>query len=173
MFGTFVKYQSRARTRDPRGAGRHRGARHRPKRFGSRPAPASYGCMPMVVGIFFGLDPSWGCCSSRLSPGSRVRLGLLRIMVAGFAKSFENFKLRRRGLPDPPSSSPGLLPARRSARVGAVPRQLQSLVPMRGARRAAVFGLLGWTILPPRGAARLRLVMCGIAIRAMTQKLVD
>ena len=31
-----------------------------PRRCGSRRAPGVYGCAPMLVAMFFGLDPSWG-----------------------------------------------------------------------------------------------------------------
>ena len=38
----------------------------------------SYGCAPMIVAIVFGLDPSWGCCSSPASPSSPASAGRAR-----------------------------------------------------------------------------------------------
>jgi lipooligosaccharide transport system permease protein len=60
MFGTFVKYKFQ-RTYDaiPRRAGRHRGARHRRDAV-DRARAAFFGCFPIVIGFFFGLDPTWG-----------------------------------------------------------------------------------------------------------------
>ena len=51
-----------------------------------------YGCVPLVVAIFFGLDPRWEMLTvpfiAWLSGLGWAGFG---IMVAGFAKSFENF----------------------------------------------------------------------------------
>src|SRR4029453_7186309 len=51
-----------------------------------------YGCVPMVVAVAFGLDPWWGI---RPVPLIRWLSGFgwacFGIMVAGFAKSIENF----------------------------------------------------------------------------------
>ena len=51
-----------------------------------------YGCVPMIVAIFFGLDPSWGML---LVPFigwlSGYGWGCFGMMIAGFASSFENF----------------------------------------------------------------------------------
>jgi lipooligosaccharide transport system permease protein len=51
-----------------------------------------FGCVPMVVAIFFGLDPSWGML---LVPGIAFVSGFgwanFGIAIAGYAKSFENF----------------------------------------------------------------------------------
>ena len=51
-----------------------------------------YGCVPMLVAMVFGLDPRGGCSPCRSSPGSPASAGpCFGIMVAGFAKSIENF----------------------------------------------------------------------------------
>src|SRR5213592_1432892 len=51
-----------------------------------------YGCVPMLVAIAFGLDPAWGMLAV---PGIAWLAGFgwacFGIMVAGFAKSIENF----------------------------------------------------------------------------------
>ena len=73
MFGTFVKYQFQ-RTYDAILA-----APVDTEELVTAEAlwismrTSIFGCVPMVVAIFFGLDPSWGML---LVPGDRVRLGL-------------------------------------------------------------------------------------------------
>ena len=51
-----------------------------------------FGCVPMIVAIFFGLDPSWGMLAvpfiAFISGYGWANFG---ISIAGFAKSFENF----------------------------------------------------------------------------------
>ena len=51
-----------------------------------------FGCVPMVVAIFFGLSPSWGMLAV---PGIAFVSGYgwacFGIAIAGFAKSIENF----------------------------------------------------------------------------------
>ena len=65
--------------RDPRRAGRHRGARHRRGAVDRARAPAIYGCVPMLVAMVFGLDPSWGMLLVPLDRRARrLRLGVLR-----------------------------------------------------------------------------------------------
>jgi lipooligosaccharide transport system permease protein len=51
-----------------------------------------YGCVPMIVAIFFGLDPSWGMLTVPFI-GWLTGLGWANfgIMVAGYAKAIENF----------------------------------------------------------------------------------
>src|SRR5678816_925700 len=51
-----------------------------------------YGCVPMVVSIFFGLDPTWGMLTVPFI-GFLTGLGWANfgIMTAGYAKAIENF----------------------------------------------------------------------------------
>ena len=51
-----------------------------------------YGCVPMIVAIFFGLDPVWGMLTVPFI-GWLTGLGWANfgIMVAGYAKAIENF----------------------------------------------------------------------------------
>ncbi len=55
-----------------------------------------FGCVPMVVAIFFGLDPSWGML---LVPGIAFISGFgwanFGIAIAGFAKSVRELQLHR------------------------------------------------------------------------------
>ena len=61
MFGTFVKYNFQ-HTYDAilAAPGRHRGARHGRGVYGSHARAGVYGCVPLIVSMFFGLPPAWG-----------------------------------------------------------------------------------------------------------------
>ena len=51
-----------------------------------------YGCVPLIVAMFFGLDPSWGMLVVPLIAWvAGFGWACFGIMVAGFASSFENF----------------------------------------------------------------------------------
>jgi lipooligosaccharide transport system permease protein len=92
MFGTFVKYQFQ-RTYDAiLAAPVDTEELVTAEALWIATRAGVYGCVPMVVAIFFGLDPVWGML---LVPFIAWVSGLgwscFGIMVAGFAKSFENF----------------------------------------------------------------------------------
>ena len=135
-----------------------------------------YGCMPMIVGIFFGLDPSWGMFAvpfiAWISGFGWANFG---IMIAGFAKSFENFNYVVSAVLTPLFLVAGtffpLTNLPEWAQFLSIFNPLHQCVEL---VRAAVFGLWGWDDL---GRVALLivfgLVMWRIAIRAMTQKLVD
>src|SRR5438309_10438852 len=92
MFGTFVKYQFQ-RTYDAILA-----APVDTEELVSAEAlwiatrAGVYGCVPLIVALFFGLDPAWGMLTV---PGIAFVSGFgwacFGISVAGFAKSFANF----------------------------------------------------------------------------------
>ena len=92
MFGTFVKYQFQ-RTYDAiLAAPVDTEELVTAEALWIATRAGVYGCVPMVVAMFFGLDPSWGCSPCRSSPGSRASAGRASgSPIAGFAKSFENF----------------------------------------------------------------------------------
>src|SRR5438034_11132377 len=51
-----------------------------------------YGCVPLIVAMFFGLDPSWGMLAvPPIAWLSGLGWACFGIMVAGFASSIENF----------------------------------------------------------------------------------
>jgi len=92
MFGTFVKYQFQ-RTYDAILA-----APVDTEELVSAEAiwiatrAGVYGCVPMVVAIFFGLDPAWGMLAVPLIAWiAGFGWACFGISVAGFSKSFENF----------------------------------------------------------------------------------
>jgi hypothetical protein len=92
MFGTFVKYQFQ-RTYDAILA-----ALDDTEELVSAEAiwiatrAGVYGCVPMIVAMFFGLDPAWGMLAvpviAWIAGFGWANFG---IAVAGFSKSFENF----------------------------------------------------------------------------------
>ena len=92
MFGTFVKYQFQ-RTYDAILA-----APVDTEELVTEEAPwvasraGVYGCVPLIVALFFGLNPAWGMLTV---PGIAFVSGFgwacFGIAVAGYAKSIENF----------------------------------------------------------------------------------
>jgi lipooligosaccharide transport system permease protein len=92
MFGTFVKYQFQ-RTYDAiLAAPVDTEELVTAEALWMSTRAAVYGCVPMLVAMVFGLDPSWGMLAvpfiAWLAGFGWTNFG---IAVAGFAKSFENF----------------------------------------------------------------------------------
>jgi lipooligosaccharide transport system permease protein len=176
MFGTFVKYQFQ-RTYDAiLAAPVDTEELVTAEALWIATRAGVYGCMPMVVGIAFGLDPSWGMLLVPLI-GWIAGFGwaCFGIMIAGFAKSFENFNYVVSAV-----LTPLFLVAGTFFPLDNLPGWVQFLSNFNPLHhcvelvRHAVFGLEGLEDLA-RVAALLAfgLVLWRIAIRAMTQKLVD
>jgi lipooligosaccharide transport system permease protein len=135
-----------------------------------------YGCVPMVVAIFFGLDPVWGMLTVPFIAWlSGLGWACFGIMVAGFAKSFENFNYVVSAV-----LTPLFLVAGTFFPINKLPRWAQILAegnPLHHCVelvRHAVFGFEGWTDLARVGAlVAFGLVLWRIAIYAMERKLVD
>jgi lipooligosaccharide transport system permease protein len=176
MFGTFVKYQFQ-RTYDAILA-----APVDTEELVSAEAlwiatrAGVYGCVPMLVAMAFGLDPSWGMLAVPVI-GWVAGFGwaCFGISVAGFAKSIENFNYIVSAVLTPLFLLAGsffpLDQFPRWARVLANVNPLHHCVVL---VRHAVFGFEGLEDLARLGALVLfGLVVWRIAIRAMTQKLVD
>src|SRR5213595_3700585 len=92
MFGTFVKYQFQ-RTYDAiLAAPVDTEELVTAESLWIATRAGVYGCVPMIVAIFFGLDPTWGMLLVPLI-GWLAGLGwaCFGIMIAGFASSIENF----------------------------------------------------------------------------------
>jgi lipooligosaccharide transport system permease protein len=92
MFGTFVKYQFQ-RTYDAiLAAPVDTEELVTAEALWMSTRAAVYGCVPLLVAIAFGLDPSWGMLAvpliAWLAGFGWANFG---ISVAGFSKSFENF----------------------------------------------------------------------------------
>jgi lipooligosaccharide transport system permease protein len=176
MFGTFVKYQFQ-RTYDAILA-----APVDTEELVSAEAmwiatrAGVYGCVPMVVAMAFGLDPSWGMLAVPFI-GWIAGFGwaCFGITVAGYAKSIENFSYIVSAVITPLFLLAGsFFPLDQLPQWAQVLANLNPLHHCVELVRAAVFGWNGWTDL-----ARLAyLVAYGvllwrIAIRAMVRKLID
>jgi len=135
-----------------------------------------YGCVPMVVAIGFGLDPSWGMLTVPLIAWlAGFGWATFGIMVAGFAKSIENFsyvvsavltpRFLVAGTFFPIDNLPGW--ARFLANVNPLHHCVELV-------RHAAFGWEGWEDIARVGALlAFAFAMWRLAIYAMTRKLVD
>jgi lipooligosaccharide transport system permease protein len=176
MFGTFVKYQFQ-RTYDAILA-----APVDTEELVSAEAlwmatrAGVYGCVPMIVAIFFGLDPSWGML---LVPPiawiSGFGWACFGIAVAGFAKSFENFNYIVSAV-----LTPLFLVAGTFFPLDRWPEWIQALANLNPLHhtvelvRDAVFDIEPWEDLARLGALVVfGLLLWRIAIHAMTRKLID
>ena len=135
-----------------------------------------YGCVPMIVAIFFGLDVSWGMLLVPLI-GWLAGLGwaCFGIMIAGFASSFENFNYVVSAV-----LTPLFLLAGTFFPLSTLPRWAQILGEVNPLHqcvqlvRDAVFLNLSWVDLLRAGyLALFALVLWRIAIHAMERKLID
>jgi lipooligosaccharide transport system permease protein len=135
-----------------------------------------YGCVPMIVAIFFGLDPSWGMLAVPFI-GWIAGFGWANfgISIAGFAKSFENFNYVVSAV-----LTPLFLLAGSFFPLDGFPDWAQALAQLNPLYhcvqliRDAVFGFEGWVdvyhvaVMVAFGVAAWR-----IAISRMERKLID
>jgi lipooligosaccharide transport system permease protein len=135
-----------------------------------------YGCVPMIVAIFFGLDVTWGMLLVPLI-GWLAGLGWANfgIMIAGFASSFENFNYVVSAV-----LTPLFLLAGTFFPLSTLPRWAQILGEVNPLHqcvqlvRDAVFLNLSWVDLLRAGyLALFAFVLWRIAIHAMERKLID
>ena len=176
MFGTFVKYQFQ-RTYDAILA-----------------APVSteelvtaevlwiatragvYGCVPMIVAVFFGLDPQWGMLTVPFIAWlSGLGWACFGIMVAGFAKSFENFNYVVSAV-----LTPLFLVAGTFFPLDDFPEWIQALAKLNPlywtvelVRDAVLYGFEWVDLVGVAYLVAFALVLWRIAIVAMTRKLID
>jgi len=135
-----------------------------------------YGCVPMLVAIPFGLDPSWGMLLvPPIAWVSGFGWACFGIMIAGFAKSIENFSYIVSAV-----LTPLFLVAGTFFPIDNLPDWAQLLANLNPLHhcvelvRHAVFGLEGWEDLARLGALVLfGLIVWRVAIYAMTRKLID
>jgi len=176
MFGTFVKYQFQ-RTYDAiLAAPVDTEELVTAEALWIATRAGVYGCVPMIVAMFFGLDPSWGMLAVPFIAwiGGFGWAGF-GISIAGFAKSFENFNYVVSAV-----LTPLFLLAGSFFPLDNFPEWLQALAQLNPLFhlvhliRDAVFGWDGWSDLAHLGV----LVVYGVAvwrlaIYAMTRKLID
>jgi len=135
-----------------------------------------YGCVPMLVAIPFGLDPSWGMLTVPFI-GFLTGLGWANfgIMTAGYAKAIENFNYIVSAV-----LTPLFLLAGTFFPLDGLPRWLQVLAELNPLHqcvelvRAAVLYGFEWNDLLRVGVLIVfALLMWRLAIHAMERKLID
>jgi lipooligosaccharide transport system permease protein len=176
MFGTFVKYQFQ-RTYDAiLAAPVDTEELVTAEALWIATRAGVYGCVPLLVALVFGLDPSWGMLAV---PFIAFIAGFgwagFGISVAGFAKSFENFNYVVSAVLTPLFLVAGtFFPLDNLPEAVQVMAQVNPLHHTVELVRSAAFGWEGWTDLARLGAlVAFGLVMWRIAIYAMTRKLID
>ena len=176
MFGTFVKYQFQ-RTYDAiLAAPVDTEELVTAEALWVATRAGVYGCVPMLVAIAFGLDPAWGML---VVPGIAWLAGFgwacFGIMVAGFAKSIENFSYVVSAVLTPLFLVAGtFFPLNRLPKWAQVLGEINPLHHCVQLVRDAVLYGFAWTDVPRVGAlVAFGFVIWRIAIYAMTRKLID
>ena len=135
-----------------------------------------YGCVPMIVSMFFGLDPPWAMLVVPfIGFLTAARLGLLRDHDRRLREVDRELQLHRQRRPD--AALPArrhVLSARRAAQVAAGARRGEPAPPVRRARaRSGAFGFEWDDLLRVGRARRVRALIWRVAIFAMQRKLID
>jgi lipooligosaccharide transport system permease protein len=176
MFGTFVKYQFQ-RTYDAiLAAPVDTEELVTAEALWIATRTSVYGCVPMLVAMVFGLDPSWGMLTVPLIAWiAGFGWACFGIMIAGFASSIENFNYVVSAVLTPLFLVAGtFFPLNRLPRWAQILGEVNPLHHCVELVRHAVFGFEGWTDLLRVGALVLfGVVVWRLAIAAMTRKLVD
>jgi lipooligosaccharide transport system permease protein len=134
-----------------------------------------YGCVPMLVAVVFGLDPSWGML---LVPGIAALSGFgwacTGIFIAGKAKSIESFSYWQSGLLTPMFLVAGtFFPLEELPEWAQVLGNLNPLYHTVELVRDAVFGFEGWEDLGHLAfLLAFGLLMWRLAIRYMERRLI-
>jgi lipooligosaccharide transport system permease protein len=135
-----------------------------------------YGCVPMLVAIAFGLNPSWGMLTV---PFIGVIAGFgwacFGIAIAGYAKSIENFNYVVSAVLTPLFLLAGsFFPLTNFPEWAQVLANINPLHHCVVLVRHAVFGFEGWQDVARVGAlVAFGAIIGRIAIHAMTRKLID
>jgi lipooligosaccharide transport system permease protein len=135
----------------------------------------TYGCVPMIVAIFFGLDPSWGML---LVPFIAALAGygwaVFGIFIAAKSKSIEAFSYWQSGLLTPMFLVAGtFFPLDAVGEWAEVVGQINPLYHCVELVRHAVFGLEGWVdVWHVAFLVAFALVSWRLAIRYMERKLI-
>ena len=176
MFGTFVKYQFQ-RTYDAiLAAPVDTEELVTAEALWMATRAGVYGCVPLLVAIAFGLDPSWGML---LVPFVAFIAGFgwacFGIMTAGLVNSIDNFSYIVSAVLTPLFLVAGtFFPLNKLAEWAQVLGNINPLHHCVELVRHAVFGFEGWEDLARVGALlAFGLVLWRIAIDGMTRKLID
>jgi lipooligosaccharide transport system permease protein len=176
MFGTFVKYQFQ-RTYDAiLAAPVDTEELVTAEALWIATRAGVYGCVPMIVAMFFGLDPSWGMLAVPFIGWlSGFGWACFGIAAAGYAKSIENFSYIVSAV-----LTPLFLVAGTFFPIDTLPEWAQALAAINPLHhtvelvRDAVFGWRGWSdVVSVAVLVVFGLLMWRVAIRAMVRKLVD
>ena len=176
MFGTFVKYQFQ-RTYDAiLAAPVDTEELVTAEAIWIATRAGVYGCVPMLVAMFFGLDPALGMLTVPLIAWiAGFGWASFGIAVAGYMKSIDNFSYVISAV-----LTPLFLVAGTFFPIDNLPRWARLLAEVNPLHhtvelvRHAAFGFDGWTDLARLAALVVfGLLMWRLAIRAMTRKLVD
>jgi lipooligosaccharide transport system permease protein len=176
MFGTFVKYQFQ-RTYDAiLAAPVDTEELVTAEALWMATRAAVYGCVPLVVAMVFGLDPSWGMFGVPLIAWvAGFGWANFGIAVAGYVKSIDNFSYIVSAV-----LTPLFLVAGTFFPLDTLPGWAQFLGNINPLHhcvelvRHAAFGWEGWTDLLRLGAlAVFGVLTWRVAIHAMTRKLID
>ena len=176
MFGTFVKYQFQ-RTYDAiLAAPVDTEELVSAESLWIATRAGVYGCVPLLVGIAFGLDPRWSMLAvpfiAFIAGFGWANFG---ISVAGFANSFENFNYIVSAVLTPLFLVAGtFFPLTQLPDWAQFLAQFNPLYHCVKLVRHASFGWSGWSDIGSLVfLIAFGLVMWRIAIRAMTRKLID
>jgi lipooligosaccharide transport system permease protein len=176
MFGTFVKYQFQ-RTYDAiLAAPVDTEELVTAEALWIATRAGVYGCVPMLVAIPFGLDPSWGMFAVPFIAWiSGYGWACFGIAVAGFAKSIENFSYIVSAVLTPLFLVAGtFFPISTLPDWAQVVANFNPLYQSVQLVRSAVFGLWDWDDLARVGVLLVfGVLMWRIAIHAMARKLID
>jgi lipooligosaccharide transport system permease protein len=175
MFGTFVKYQFQ-RTYDAiLAAPVDTEELVTAEALWIATRAGVYGCVPLIVAMVFGLDPSWGMLAVPFI-GFLAGYGwaCFGIMTAGFAKSIENFSYIVSAVITPLFLVAGtFFPIDNLPEWAQVLAQFNPLYHCVQLVRDAVFGFAGWADLYHVAViVGFGLLMWRLAIYAMVRKLV-
>ena len=135
-----------------------------------------YGCVPMIVAMFFGLDPAWGMLTVPFIGWiSGYGWACFGISVAGYAKSIENFNYIVSAVLTPLFLLAGsFFPLDNFPEWAQVLAQFNPLHQTVVLVRHAVFGYEGWEDVARVGMlAVFGLIVWRVAIHAMVRKLID
>ena len=176
MFGTFVKYQFQHTYDAILAAPVDTEELVTAEALWMAMRASVYGCFPLIVGMLFGLDPSWGMLTVPvIAFVSGYGWASFGIAVAGFANSIDSFSYIVSAV-----LTPLFLVAGTFFPLDQLPEWVQTLGELNPLHqcvelvRHAVFGFEGWTDLLRIGSLVVfGLAMWRLAIRAMTRKLVD
>ena len=135
-----------------------------------------YGCVPLIVAMAFGLPPAWGMLTVPFIAWlAGFGWGCFGIMVAGFAKSIENFSYIVSAVLTPLFLVAGtFFPLNQLPKWAQVLGEVNPLHHCVQLVRDSAFGVLGWVDLLRVGALMLfGLGIWRLAIFAMQRKLID